>query len=316
MKILLTADIHLLLHKKGVPYDWQKNRFEEFFDKLLKLEASHDVTIIAGDVFDKKPTEDEVTLIFKLFNRFTKPCYIIPGNHEATKKGSTFLDSFAEEHVISNPNIHIITKNTRLEILGQGFMFYPYGEMQIDNLPSFYKDDVLVTHIRGEIPPHITAEYDFEKIKDYKLIMLGDIHAYMRYKHYNAYYPGSPMNVTFDRDEYRDYGIISIDFNSIDDYTIQFIDLDLPKLIRRTAVVGQDLVKHDRHHVVYEVKGSIDELSKMKNHELLDKKISYKPKEASKLDLSNLSIVEELDKYLLHIQITNSQQVLEEYKSL
>ena len=35
----------------------------------------------------------------------------------------------------------------------------------------------------------------------------------------------------------------------------------------------------DRHHVIYEVKGNIDQLSKIDRSELLDKKVVEKPQE-------------------------------------
>ena len=53
MKILHSADWHILLHKKKVPYKWQTDRFKTFFRKLIALEQQCDVHIIAGDVFDK-----------------------------------------------------------------------------------------------------------------------------------------------------------------------------------------------------------------------------------------------------------------------
>ena len=80
--------------------------------------------------------------------------------------------------------------------------------MQKDNLPiQKHENDILVTHIRGEVPPHITPEYDFEKLRPWKLILLGDLHFAHKYLDYPAYYPGSPLNVTFDRDEKREYGV-------------------------------------------------------------------------------------------------------------
>ena len=53
MKILCSADWHILLHKKKVPYDWQVNRFKSMFRKLIALEQEVDVHIIAGDVLIK-----------------------------------------------------------------------------------------------------------------------------------------------------------------------------------------------------------------------------------------------------------------------
>jgi hypothetical protein len=68
--------------------------------------------------------------------------------------------------------------------------------------------------------------------------------------------------------------------------------------------------------VVYEVTGSLDQLAKMENSELLDKKMVEKPAEESTLDLKNKTIYEELEIYLKHIKVADTEQVLTEFKSL
>ena len=160
-KILCSADWHILLHKKKVPYTWQMGRFKSMFAKLLELEHDCDVHIIAGDIFDKKPEPDEICLFLSYINSVTIPTYIIPGNHEATRKGESFFEHFTERNAIKNENVHVFTKNGRATVGKTSFCFFPYGEMQINNLPEYIEDDILVTHIRGEVPPHITPEYDF-----------------------------------------------------------------------------------------------------------------------------------------------------------
>lgn len=316
MKILVSADWHIVLHKKRVPVQWQANRFREFFSKLYNLEKTHDIHIIAGDLFDRKPENDEVCLLLEFLNNVSIPTYIIPGNHEATKKGQTFLENFVEFNAVSNPNINIYTKNTRTLIAGQGFQFYPYGEMQLDNLPDYVPGDILVTHIRGCVPPHITAEYDFEKIRPWKLILLGDLHFAHRYQDFPAYYPGSPLNVNFDRDEAKDYGVYSLDFTSIDKFRINFIDLELPRLLRKTISVGEPMEKDPINHVIYEVVGSLDKLSDVENSELLDKKIVDKPAENSKLDLRGKTLRQELELWLDYAKIDGVDEVLKEFDNL
>jgi len=316
IKILHSADWHINLHKKKVPYEWQANRFRLFFEEIHKLEKECDVHILAGDVFDRKPEPDEVCLFLRFANSVTIPTYIIPGNHEATRKGKTFLEHFHEQHAITNSNVVLITENKREEVRGQGFCFFPYGEMQTDNLPKYEEGDVLVAHIRGEVPPHITPEYDFEKLRPWQLILLGDIHFNHRYLDYPAYYSGSPMNVTFDRDATKKYGVNIIDFIDHQNHSVDFKVLDLPKLVRKTVEVDDKLVEDTYHHTIYEVTGNLDELSKIKDSKLLDKKIAHKPNEDSKLDLKDKTIVEELSLYLEHIKVGNSKKVIDEFLEL
>ena len=71
----------------------------------------------------------------------------------------------------------------------------------------------------------------------------------------------------------------------------------------------------DRHHVIYEVKGNIDQLSKIDRSDLLDKKVVEKPQDDVTLDLKNKTIYEELEIYLNHIKVADTTNVLEEFKS-
>tara|TARA_B100001939_G_scaffold345978_1_gene363747 strand:+ start:1423 stop:2391 length:969 start_codon:yes stop_codon:yes gene_type:complete len=316
MKILHSADWHINLHKKKVPAEWSANRFRLFFEELHTLEKDHDVHFLSGDIFDRKPEPDEICLFLRYINAAKIPTYIIPGNHEATRKGETFLEHFHEQHAITNSNVVLITKNQKKEVNGQPVYFFPYGEMQKDNLMAPTGDEILVAHVRGEVPPHITAEYDFEKFRPWKLILLGDIHFAHRYMDYPCWYSGSPMNVSFDRDDSRDYGVNSIDFRSIDDYEVSFLPLRLPKLIRKTLQVGEEMVPDDFNHVIYEVTGSVDQLAKVQNSELLDKKIALKPTENSKLDLKNMNLIEELRAYLEYTKISNIDEIVKDFQDL
>jgi DNA repair exonuclease SbcCD nuclease subunit len=316
MKILHVADIHINLHKKKIPYEWQANRFRLLFDKLLELEKECDVTVLAGDIFDRKPEPDEICLFLSYANSVTKPTLAIPGNHEATTKGNTFLEHFETEHAINNPNFILRTKNDRVLVDGVGFQLFPYGEMQSGNIPKYVPGDILVAHIRGEVPPHITAEFDFNRIAVWPLTLIGDLHFCHKYNNYPVYYSGSPLNTTFDRDNSREYGVNIIEYHNEQDYSVTFKDLSLPKLIRRTVEAGTELKADSFHHVVYEVTGTIDKLSKIQNHELLDKKIAEKPSENSVLDLSDKTLRQELELYLSFIKVENRQDVLNLFDKL
>ena len=315
-KILCSADWHILLHKKKVPYDWQVARFKAMFRKLIALEQRCDVHIIAGDIFDKKPEPDEICLFLSYINSVTIPTYIIPGNHEATRKGESFFEYFTQENAIKNENVTVFTRNGRASVGQAHFCFFPYGEMQKNNLPEYVEGDILVTHIRGEVPPHVSPEFDFSRLASWRLCLLGDLHFNHRYADTDCYYPGSPLNTTFDRDEKRQYGVDIYNFSSDKDYKREFVDLQLPKLIRKRISAGDPMPENSINHVVYEVTGSVDELTKIENTELLDKKIASAPDDSSKLDLKNKNTFEELELYLDYIKIKDKTAVLNEFKEL
>jgi DNA repair exonuclease SbcCD nuclease subunit len=316
IKILSSADWHVNLHRKKIPYAWQMNRFQMLFDKLLQLESSCDVHVIAGDLFDKEPDPDEICLVLSYLNSVSIPTIIVPGNHEATSRGRSFWEHFKLENTIKNNLVHIFTDNGRISIKNQGFCAFPYGSVQTNKLPEYVDGDILITHIRGEVPPHITAEYDFERLRPWKLTLLGDLHFRHRYKDYNIFYPGSPLNTTFDRDDKRDYGVDIVTIRSIDDYSVDFVNLALPKLIRRTVPVGTELVPDSYHHVIYEVTGSIDELAKIKKSDMLDKKMVEKPTADATLDLKDKNLYEELEIYLRYIKVAEADSILAEFKKL
>lgn len=316
IKIISSADWHLQLHKKKVPYAWQLNRFKLLFEKLHALERDCDVHVIAGDLFDKKPEPDEICLLLSYLNSVTIPTIIIPGNHEATRKGSSFWEHFLIENTVKNELVHIFTQNDRIQIAGVWFCLFPYGSVQTNTLPPYIPGDILVTHIRGEVPPHITEEYDFSKLTPWPLVLLGDLHFNHRYKNTTAYYPGSPLNTSFDRDDKRQYGVDIFTWDGPNNYSKHFVDLQLPKLIRKTIEAGEQMLPDAYNHIIYEVTGSLDALSQIENHELLDKKMVEKPSASSALDLKNLSTHQELEAYLSYIKVADIDAILKEFSSL
>jgi DNA repair exonuclease SbcCD nuclease subunit len=318
MKILSSADWHINLRKKKIPYDWQINRFKLMFKALDALQAkeSCDVHVISGDLFDEIPSTDETALIMSYLNSVTIPTIVIGGNHEATTKGKTFWSHFKMDKAVNNKLVHISVENERINIAGQYFQTFPYGSVQTDNLPQAHGGDILVTHIRGEVPPHITPEYDFERLRPWGLVLLGDLHFNHKYQDYSIYYPGSPINTTFDRTNNNKYGVDVIDFTSIDNYTTKFVDLKLPKLLRKTIKVGDAMEKDPIDHVIYELTGSIDELALVQKTDLLDKKLVTKSTEGSTLNLKEKNIVEELEIYLDYLKVANSEAVIKRFKDL
>jgi DNA repair exonuclease SbcCD nuclease subunit len=316
IKILSSGDWHVNLRKKKVPYAWQESRYLQLFAKLHALEKTCDVHIISGDVFDETPNTDEICLVLSYLNAVIIPTLLIPGNHSSTQKGHSFWEHFKRDKSITNTNVYLSVENERVTLAGQTFQTFPYGAVQTKRTPTYIPGDILVTHIRGEVPPHISAEYDFELLRDWKLILLSDLHFNHKYRDYPAYYPGSPLNTTFDRDDTRCYGVDIIELRSIDDYVVHFNDLRLPKLIRRTIPVGTIMTPDPIHHVIYEVTGTIDELARVEKNELLDKKMVEKPAGNSILNLKDKTIIEELEVYLNYIKVAEVDAVIEEYKAL
>ena len=62
--ILFTADWHIKLGQKNVPVEWAIKRYNSFFDQVHEQVKTCDMHIIGGDLFDRIPTMEELSLYF------------------------------------------------------------------------------------------------------------------------------------------------------------------------------------------------------------------------------------------------------------
>ena len=175
--------------------------------------------------------------------------------------------------------------------------------------------DYLFTHVRGEIPPHVMPEVELERFDKYKLVFAGDLHAHENTQR-NIVYPGSPMTTSFHRN------IVKTGYLLIDDtWEWTWHEFDLPQLLRKTIEDPAGMQQTDFHHTIYEVTGDVQDLAKVKNSDLLDKKVVNRTVDA-RLDLSgDLTMSDELIKYLQEIlalddaKIKNIIGVFNDYSS-
>ena len=71
--ILFTADWHIKLGQKNVPMPWACSRYELFFQQVEEAVQKHGIKlhIIGGDLFDRVPSMDELTLYFDFVKNTT-----------------------------------------------------------------------------------------------------------------------------------------------------------------------------------------------------------------------------------------------------
>ncbi len=294
MKILFTADWHLKLGQKNVPKAWQENRFKLLFEKLHDLEEDVDVVIIGGDIFDKLPSLEEIKLFMEYISGCTKETLIYDGNHEATRKGRTFLTFLADIIHMINPKVTILDGVTIRDDLDMDIIPYTH-------LKSFKPEDFhnlyLCTHVRGEIPPHVKPEIDLEKLSKWKIVLAGDLHAYSNCQG-NILYPGSPVTTSFHRKNVET-GVIIFETHTGEH---DWISLELPQLIRKTVESEEEMIATDFDHTIYEITGDVLDLAKIDtNNSLVDKKIIVRGDSEKTLNLENLTIQDELALYLKDI---------------
>ncbi len=289
--ILFTADWHIKLGQKNVPLPWACSRYKLFFEKIYELEKEVKLHIIGGDLFDRVPSMDELTLYFDFIKGVSVDTIIFDGNHEATRKHKTFFTNLKRVTEEINPKVKVITETFYLH----DWAILPYADLhRKGSIEDIEGVDYLFTHVRGEIPPHVVPEVDLTRFDKFKTVFAGDLHAHENTQR-NIVYPGSPMTTSFHRNVVKT-GYLLID----DDWSWTWHEFDLPQLIRKTVDNVEEMVQTDFHHTIYEIEGDVQDLAKVKNSELLDKKVIKREVEAT-LNLDNLTIEEELVKYLTEI---------------
>ena len=290
--ILFTADWHIKLGQKNVPMAWACTRYKLFFEAIHELENDDKISmhIIGGDLFDRVPSMDEITLYFDFIKDVTIPTIIYDGNHEATKKHKTFFSNLKRATSDVNSLVEIIDTTTEYS----WGTILPYVNLhKKGGIESCNTNKPLYTHVRGEIPPHVTPEVDLDRFNDFPVVYAGDLHSHSNTQR-NIVYPGSPMTTSFHRDVVKT-GYILIEPSFPEVWT--WHEFDLPQLLRRTVESEDEMIATDFHHTIYEIEGDVADLANIKNSELLDKKVVKRSTEAT-LNLKEMSMEEELVEYL------------------
>ena len=291
--ILFTADWHIKLGQKNVPISWACTRYKMFFQQLEDIVMHNNVSlhIIGGDLFDRVPSMDELTLYFDFVKNVKCRTIIFDGNHEATRKHKTFFTNLKRVTEELNPHVKVITE-TYYE---DNWAILPYADLHRKKSIEKISTKYLFTHVRGEIPPHVVPEVDLERFDKFKTVFAGDLHAHSNTQR-NIVYPGSPMTTSFHRNLVTT-GYILIE----DNWDWTWHEFDLPQLLRKTVTNPDEMIQTDFHHTIYEIEGDVSDLSNIKNNELLDKKVIKRKTEATLILDKEMTIEEELNEYLSYI---------------
>lgn len=308
MKILLIGDIHIKLGAKNVPLDWTLNRYNLLEEQLDDLQCLVDTVVIAGDAFDKLPNMAELDIFFKLVSIFKKPTFIIPGNHEALKRDTTFLTQLKFAVSSINPLVCIVDDYFSYE----GIDFIPYNKLKdFEKNGHSFTNNTLVTHVRGEIPPFVKPEVDLAIFDRWQTVLAGDLHSYENSQR-NILYPGSPLTTSFHRNEV-DTGVILFD---TENHTHEWIKLKLPQLLRASVNAGDPMPATEYHHTIYEVSGDMAELSNMEDNALLDKKVVKRDIDTALILDPTMTLEAEVAEYLQYILQLSDDAITKALKEL
>lgn len=263
------------------------------FEQLHKLEATVDKHVIGGDIFDKLPNMSELELYFDYIKECKCNTEIFAGNHEADKKNTTFLTQLKSVSNIINKKVKIIDYYMSIDNMD----YIPYNCLK-EYHPSDidFHGDILFTHVRGEIPPHVKPEVNLSLFERWKIVLAGDLHSHSN-SQLNIVYPGSPVTTSFHRNEV-DTGVIIIDTDTL---KWEWVKLEVPQLIRKTVKVGEPMPATGYHHTIYEVTGDMTELGKVESNELIDKKLVKRNNDCALILKPESTIQEELTEYFTYI---------------
>lgn len=310
MKILFTADVHIKLGQKNVPIEWARNRYNMLWDKLVELQPQCDLFVVGGDVFDKLPNMDELEVFFDFVNSCKIPTIIYAGNHEAVKKNTTFLSNLKGVVNKLNKLVEIIDDFYTIENMD----FIPYNKLKEYNPQDIdLHGNVLFTHVRGEIPPHVKPEVPLELFERWDVVLAGDLHSYENCQR-NILYPGSPVTTSFHRVPV-DTGVIIFDSTTLDH---TWIKLGLPQLIRKTVGVHDPKPQTAYDHTIYQVEGDMSELSDLEDSDLIDKKVIKRDVDSALILDPEMSLQQEVREYLqfiLQLNESTIESVLQELQN-
>ena len=298
-KIAFSADHHIKLGQKNVPREWQRNRFMLLAEELNKVDC--DYHVFGGDLLDvANPSIEEVGLMYTFLHRIEKPIIMISGNHEM---GTKTLDCYRHiNDMLEHLNVRVVREFETID----GIDYIPYNILHSKTWGT-KASNLAVTHVRGEIPPHVLPEINLEKFDEYTKVFAGDLHSVSNSQR-NILYPGSPFATSFHRSSpSNSNGYFIIDTNTYDHV---WVELFLPQLIRRTVREERDIVKTEFHHTIYELEGDLEGLAKVESSDLLDKKITKDISSPATLNMTG-NISEELAEFLVEIRDIKPNEVPE-----
>jgi hypothetical protein len=235
---------------------------------------------------------------------------IYPGNHEAVKKDTTFLTNLKVVTTRLNPLVRIIDDF----YTHKGVDFVPYNKLkELEKTIYSFDENILCTHVRGEIPPHVKPEVDLDIFNRWKTVLAGDLHSYENSQR-NILYPGSPITTSFHRHTV-DTGTILFDTET---HTHEWLKLELPQLIRKTVGVYDEKPATSYHHTIYDIEGDMAELAELENSDLIDKKVIKRATEATLILDPEMTLSEEVSEYLnfiLELPVDTVERVLKEMQN-
>lgn len=274
-------------------------------DELIQV-PDVDLIVIGGDLLDTaKPSTKEVELMFSLLAKLNKKTIIYSGNHEMTNDKVlgkySCLHNFQDEISRGNPLVEVVHsyRSPQFDIVG-------YEQISNKKLEQPQLSRLCLTHVRGEIQPHVKWEIDPKFFDAYDLVLTGDLHSHENTQG-KFIYPGSPLVTSFHRTRATGNGYLVADTDTL---KWEWFSLaHLPQLMRKTVTSLEEMVETKHDWTIYEVETNVLGSKDIKKTQLLDKKIVSGFAKDAILDLQGTPMSKEMQMFLTDIAKLPEQDV-------
>jgi len=176
MEAILISDLHLIdrpiFSRKDDTYQTQFEKLKFIFDYAKKNDIEY--IFQAGDMFDKPRSYRLLEDFMELLSKYSFSVYCVSGQHDMLFRN------------IKNTNMSILNKTGYLKILNDQPVFidsvFIYGQSwnqkDIPKVNDKTQKNLLVAHspIALEKNYHGHNLVDFQKLKDFRFVLCGDIH--------------------------------------------------------------------------------------------------------------------------------------------
>ncbi len=214
MKIAIISDMHL-----GYPR-FEEDSFTQAENAFLDANSKADLIICAGDVFDTKiPKLEAIKRAASIFNKITKPIFVIHGNHERRSSGMTnpvqLLSEMNSIHYLHAKGQEFSLNGEKLFIFGIGSVPEELASTAVSTalkgktLPSdAFKILVLHQTIGSVIPGEHNLTLDELDALPFDLIINGHIHETKWELNGKLIIPGSTVVTQLKKEETEPRGYI------------------------------------------------------------------------------------------------------------
>jgi hypothetical protein len=246
VKFAHISDVHLGGWKQQPLQELNFQSFRNAMDICIKEKL--DFVLIAGDLFDSAyPPIEVLKRAFTEFRRLKEskiPCFIIPGSHDYSVSGKTFLDVLenagfcrnvvnfeeTEKEIILNPTIYDGAAIYGYPGKKSGLEIQDLRKVKLNDSPGMFKIFMFHTTIdkaKGSLPVD-AIETDLLPKADY--YALGHLHIDFQYQ--NFVYPGPVFPNNFQELEDLQFGrFCIIDTSSKDAEAFKKIDIKLKGVV-------------------------------------------------------------------------------------